>query len=77
MRVNRRPGDGFDSLQLPRCGHVELLDEVVDDGHEWHDAEKNRRRVRDDNQNGHGIEEHHDPEAHRHRQHVVDDVDVL
>lgn len=48
VRVNGRTGDGLDALQLTRCRHVELLDEVIDDAHEGNHDHEPRRGVRDD-----------------------------
>lgn len=62
---------------MPRRCDVELLYEVIDDGHKRNDGKEDWRRVRDDNQHRQRVEEHHYPKAHRHRQDVIDDVDVL
>jgi len=51
VRVDRGTGNGFQTHQLPGCGHVEALGEVVQEG-DGHDHGQENRRGQTNNHNG-------------------------
>lgn len=50
MRIDRWPRHRFETFQLPRCGHIESLHEIVQQTNRYDDNQENVRWYADYNQ---------------------------